>query len=274
MTDATDPLQSASQLLAVLGELARELQPGRVAMTPTLDSNLERDLGFDSLGRTELILRLERTFEVSLPDRALVAETARDLLRAVLASSGVRPARVAELRIQPPVEAGASVPADAATLLHALTWHAETHPDRIHVHIHSEDDPLELSYGDLRRQAGAIALGLQEKGLESGQTVGIMLPTGAGYLFSFLGTLMAGGIPVPIYPPWRPSQVEEHLRRHARILQSAESVMLITTPEAVNFARLLKPHLKELRQVLTVDALSHTGQASAIFSPKSQDLRL
>ena len=37
-----------------------------------------------------------------------------------------------------------------------------------------------------------------------GQTVAIMLPTGLGYFFSFLGILQAGGIPVPIYPPARP----------------------------------------------------------------------
>ena len=45
--------------------------------------------------------------------------------------------------------------------------------------------------------------------------VALMLPTGADYFFGFFGILAAGGIPVPIYPPARPEQIEDHLRRHA-----------------------------------------------------------
>ena len=30
-----------------------------------------------------------------------------------------------------------------------------------------------------------------------------MLPTGRDYFFAYLGILLAGGVPVPIYPPFR-----------------------------------------------------------------------
>ena len=61
-----------------------------------------------------------------------------------------------------------------------------------------------------------------------------MLPTGAEYLWSFMGILLAGGVPVPIYPPARLSQVEDHFRRHARILSNADVAMLITFAAAKN----------------------------------------
>ena len=70
----------------------------------------------------------------------------------------------------------------------------------------------------------AIAAGLHAHELQPGQSVALMLPTGRDYLFSFFGILMAGGIPVPIYPPARASQLEEHLRRHAGILGNANAV--------------------------------------------------
>jgi len=51
-------------------------------------SDLDRDLGLDSLGRAELVLRIDRAFKVHLPDRLLAdASTPRDLLQALLAAA-------------------------------------------------------------------------------------------------------------------------------------------------------------------------------------------
>src|SRR5262244_1073937 len=72
-------------LLDIVQQLALELHPHKhQALTVTLDSALERDLGFDSLGRMELLLRLERAFGVQLPEQVVVtAEVPRDLVQAV-----------------------------------------------------------------------------------------------------------------------------------------------------------------------------------------------
>jgi 1-acyl-sn-glycerol-3-phosphate acyltransferase len=77
-----------------------------------------------------------------------------------------------------------------------------------------------------------------------------MLPTGRDYLFSFFGILMAGGIPVPLYPPARPAQIEDHLRRHVGILDNCRAAMLITIPEAKTVALLLRSQVESLQQVL------------------------
>ena len=47
--------------------------------------------------------------------------------------------------------------------------------------------------------------------------------------FALVGVLMAGGIPVPIYPPARPSQLEDHLRRHAGRGCGGNGAVLVTT---------------------------------------------
>jgi len=45
-----------------------ELHPQRIRFIEVWPSSrIERDLGIDSLGRTELILRIERAFHVRLP---------------------------------------------------------------------------------------------------------------------------------------------------------------------------------------------------------------
>lgn len=58
-----------AELLRIVEELANELRRERVSVS--LDSALEGDLGFDSLTRMELLLRIERAFDLSLPNQAL-----------------------------------------------------------------------------------------------------------------------------------------------------------------------------------------------------------
>lgn len=62
--------------------------------------------------------------------------------------------------------------------------------------------------------------------------------------------MIGGGIPVPIYPPARVSQLEEHIVRHTRILQNSLAEILITVPEAVPIAHLLKSRVPTLEYIL------------------------
>ena len=252
----TEATAGAGTLIAVVEQMVRDTGHSR-AIQVALDSSLERDLGLDSLARVELVLRVERAFNVSLPERALyTAETPRDLLRLVHGSQGVR--RVGpekDIRSLVQAEPG-SVACEAQTLLDALDWHVARHPDRLQVHLYAETGEEELSYAAIRRGAAAHASRLAAHGLQPGQTVAIMLPTGRDYLFSFFGILMAGGIPVPLYPPARPAQIEDHLRRHVGILGNCRAAMLITVPEAKTVALLLRSQVESLQQVLMPDDLA------------------
>src|SRR5262249_25230237 len=117
----------------------------------------------------------------------------------------------------------------------------------------------------------AVAAGLQERGLQPGGAVAIMLPTSTEYFHCFLGVLLAGGIPVPIYPPARPSQIEEHLRRHAGILSNALTGILVTVPQAKPIALLLRPQVATLKSVVTPDELTRSGQLAAVHRARPQE---
>jgi 1-acyl-sn-glycerol-3-phosphate acyltransferase len=77
-----------------------------------------------------------------------------------------------------------------------------------------------------------------------------MLPTSKDYLFCFYGTLLAGGIPVPLYPPVRLTTIEDHMTRHVGILKSCGAVLMVTVPEAKPLAWLLRAQVESLRGVL------------------------
>jgi len=273
-----EPPPSADALiLHSVSELLRELRAGATRQPVELDSNLERDLGLDSLERAELLLRLERVFSVHLPVRTLAAaETPRDLLRAVLAGAATLAVPVATLAdAASTTDSVASIPHGAATLVDVLEWHARAVPQRTHLTLLTEDDagPREqrMSYGELYADAQRVGSSLVERGLEQGQSVAIMLPTCREFFTAFFGTLLAGGVPVPIYPPARRSQLEEHLRRQSGILGNSVAAWLVTVPEARAAARLLRATTPSLKHVLAVAELDAPGHASRL-SAGAQDI--
>ena len=248
------PLGDASaRLLRVVGTLVEETHPGR-RNTVALDSRLERDLGLDSLARVELLLRLGREFGATLPEAALSeAETARDLLRFL---GHVLPAAGMQAGAELPHGALIGAPEAARTLVEVLEWHAGRNPGRTHVLLYGEGERAEsISHAALLNDARRIAAGLVSRGLQPQQAVALMLPTGRPYLASFFGVMLAGGVPVPIYPPARLAQIEDHLRRHARILANAAAVFIITVPQAKSVALLLREQVPSLTEILTPEEL-------------------
>ncbi|HIP52967.1 MAG TPA: acyl-phosphate glycerol 3-phosphate acyltransferase, partial [Chromatiales bacterium] len=265
---------TTEEVLAQVRDLARELHARRGrSVRVTLDSALDRDLGFDSLSRVELLMRLESTFGITLPEEILArAETPRDLWRALVsAGAAVRIPLRRERRVTR-LDELEEAPETATTLPEMLDWHVRRHPQRPHVYLYGDgEEPEILSYATLSEGAQRLAAGLQARGVMPGQSVAIMLPTGRDYLFSFYGILMAGAVPVPIYPPFRPSQLEDHLRRHARILDNAGAALLITVEEAQRVGRLLKGQVGPLRAVITPQQLTEGGQSFQERPAAAQD---
>jgi len=255
---------TSARLLREVQALAAEIRPQQAAPQPvTIDSALVRDLGLDSLARVELLTRIEKRFSVTLPERVFAeAETPRDLLRAVLNAASPEQSFEDLDAGKLSLEKAEAAPHSTHTLVEVLQWHVQAHPDRPHICLCSDEQDDEiLTYRQLRDGARALAAGLQQRGLQAGEAVAIMLPTGRDYFFSFFGILMAGGIPVPIYPPVRPTQIEEHLRRHSGILSNCLAVMLITVPEAKRVAQLLKLQVPSLHSTVTAEELSlETGE--------------
>jgi len=267
---------SADALLETIRELAAELHPSRPAVPVSLDNRLEQDYGFDSLGRVELFLRIEHRFGVSLTESVMAsAETPRDLLRAMLAAGSAHLSHAAAAERATTLATESATPDEAATLPEVLAWHVARHPDRAHIVLQDDAGHEQtVTYAALDRAARAIAAGLQERGLQPGHAVAIMLPTSTEYFFSFFGILLAGGIPVPIYPPARASQIEDHLRRHAGILSNALVEILITVPQAKAIALLLRPQVATLKSIVTPEELMKSGQLSTPHRASSQEIAM
>ena len=275
-----------AQALAVVRQVLVELGGSRgleelSARGPA--AHLERELGLGSLERVELMLRLSDSCGARLPDKVVAeADTVQDLIDAILRAetpaAGRGTGQHTEVSDAPAASravstAGAIVFTSpdlaekirtAETLTEILRLRGRGEPARTHILLYEEsDDPREITFGELYERATAVATELQNRGLEPGQTVAIMLPTCAEFFFTFAGVLLAGGIPVPIYPPIRADRITEYAERQSSILRNAEARFLVTFRQAEGLARLLQPGVPTLRGVLNAERL-----ASAQVAPE------
>jgi acyl carrier protein len=262
-------------LIMVVTALVRELHPQRsrfIDVGPS--SRIERDLGIDSLGRTELIMRIERAFRVRLPAQTIgEAETVQDLVAALEQARPARERFALEPRQAPALP---SVPAasQARTLVEVLEWHAARHPDRLHLTVLQDETTIlgTLTYSELATKARNLARGLIARDIVPGDRVALMLPTSSDFFIAFFGILYAGAVPVPIYPPMRLTQIEDHLRRQTGILRNAGARLLITMPEGRRLAGLLRAQVETLNAAESVENLEPSmavGELPQVTNPDS-----
>ena len=266
--------------LAIVRNLLVELgSPGAIRTLETRgpSAHLERDLGLGSLERVELLIRLDRLFSVRLPSSVIAgADTVQDVIDALSAAQSSEAAQSSHAGAKARASSGAAVldarsatpsKADfsaAETLTEILVERGRTEAGRAHIYLYGENDnPGTITCGELFARASSVAAALERRGLEPGSTVAIMLPTCAEFFSSFAGILLAGGIPVPIYPPFRADRIEEYAARQAGILRNAEARFLITFREAHAVARLMESRVPSLRGVLSAARLARSERPQA-----------
>ena len=83
-------------------------------------------------------------------------------------------------------------------------------------------------YKDILARAQARAAAFQALGLKVGDRVAVILPTSIDFLDVFLGAMLAGGIPAPLYPPTQLGKLDEYFARSQRMLEKIEARFLVT----------------------------------------------
>jgi fatty-acyl-CoA synthase len=262
-----DPSAARERVLDVLRALLTEL--GSEGALPMLapSSHLDRELGLGSLERVELLARLEAEFQVRLPDRvAAEVNTPEELALAVVdapAAGAVEadPSALGALAAgtrKLPSRADDDLTA-AHTLIDVLRYRALHDAERTHLRITEDAEggerTLELTFAELYQQAQRCAAELARRGVPPGGRVSLMLPTSRAFFVCYAGILLAGAVPVPIYPPFRADRIEEYADRQAAILNNAGVCLLLTFRRAEAVARLLKPRVRSLDLVLDAGKL-------------------
>ena len=282
-----DRSNARARVLEVIRGLLEELGSQGALPMLALDSQLDRDLGLGSLERVELLARLETAFGVRLPDRiSSEANTPEDLARAILAvpgtvvedtepDSAVRASVTAQKLHREAAGAGVY---SAETLIEVLRYRAAHNAGQTHLLITEDGDAGERSYtmtfGELYAAGQRCAAELGRRGVPAGGRVALMLPTSRSFFISYTGILLAGAIPVPIYPPFRADRIEEYAERQSAILNNAEVCLLLTFRRAEAVAKLLKPRVRSLTGVSDAEKLIGAADKAPPLSPGARSPHL
>jgi acyl-CoA synthetase (AMP-forming)/AMP-acid ligase II len=100
--------------------------------------------------------------------------------------------------------------------------------DRSLVFLDAQERETALPFAALWQNATRVAAALEDLGVQPGDRVALVLPTGPDFMDAFFGALCAGAVPVPLYPPVRLGRLEEFHARTARMLEVSGARLLLT----------------------------------------------
>ncbi len=105
-----------------------------------------------------------------------------------------------------------------------MRYRAQYQPDKLaYIFLENgETESVRLTYGELDRQARAIASHLQQW---QGERALLLYPSGLEFISAFMGCLYAGVVAVPVYPPRR----NQKLSRLLNIVNDAQASIALTT---------------------------------------------
>lgn len=131
----------------------------------------------------------------------------------------------------------------AATLTQALA-DATTSPLGCFVFVDRREREERVDFATVHERALAAAAHLAALGVEPGERVALVLPTGQPFMDAFFGIQLAGAVPVPLYPPVRLGRLDEYVARTVAMLGAADCVAIVTDRRV---QRLLGTVLEEAR---------------------------
>ncbi|HVG58805.1 MAG TPA: amino acid adenylation domain-containing protein, partial [Hyalangium sp.] len=142
----------------------------------------------------------------------------------------------------------------SSTLIHLLRTRATETPDRRAYTFLGDlgSEETHLTYSELDQKARAIGASLRQLSAEGERAV-LLYPPGADFIVGLFGSLYAGLIAVPAYPP-DPSRLARTLPRLRAIIQDSQATVVLTTSFIAGMAEFLQeqaPDLKELKWVAT-----------------------
>jgi acyl-CoA synthetase (AMP-forming)/AMP-acid ligase II len=84
-----------------------------------------------------------------------------------------------------------------------------------------------VGWAEIRERARGVCGGLRDLGIGRGERVALVFPTGLEFFEALFGILLAGAVPVPLYPPVRLGRLDEYFRRTARMLEVSGSRLVL-----------------------------------------------
>jgi fatty-acyl-CoA synthase len=117
-----------------------------------------------------------------------------------------------------------------------------------------------LSFREIHARARRIAAALRRVGVSAGDRVALVFPTSPAFMDAYFGVLLAGAVPVPLYPPFRLGRLPEYHAATARMIGAADACLVLAD---VRTRKLLGQAVERSRPRLGCLTLEDMGQGYA-----------
>ena len=139
---------------------------------------------------------------------------------------------------------------EASTLAEAFRITAAERDDQ--VAIRTKGDAFTITWGELRERVDALAGGLAKLGVESGQTLALMLSNRPEFHLCDLAAMMLGATPFSIYNTYTPEQIQY-------LLEDADAKIIICEQQTLPRVLEAREHVPGLEHVIVVDGDAPAG---------------
>jgi len=139
------------------------------------------------------------------------------------------------------------------------------------VFVDREEHEASSLWPDVHARAAAVAGGLRTRGIRPGDTVAIVLPTAPAFFEAFFGALLAGAVPVPLYPPARLGRIVEYHARTAAMITAAGARLVLTD---ARIGRSLEETVTRARPELGCADVSLVAGPAYVHAARPEDLAL
>jgi acyl-CoA synthetase (AMP-forming)/AMP-acid ligase II len=157
------------------------------------------------------------------------------------------------------------------TLLCALDAGAREDVPWLTLHnTEAKAEPKTLTLRQLRESAHRYAHLLHNSGVQRGDRVLLLLPTGSAFIEAMLGTMLAGAVPVPLAGNLTFGAVERYLHNLKGIADSAEARLLITSGRMRETIAGSAELCERFRHVLTPESLEGLGVHQGLWPSISE----
>ncbi len=107
-------------------------------------------------------------------------------------------------------------------------------------------DGMSLTYAELLHKSKEFASGLRNSGLRTGNKVGLLMYNRTEFVIAFFGTILAGGIVVPINPFFIPEEVEY-------ILRHSEAHFFVSSKEFSEYIDYVDKYIDDIQLIVAAD---------------------
>ncbi len=144
---------------------------------------------------------------------------------------------------------------EARTLCEVIRHRARCQKDKLYCTLIEHKEEQSITFGELYERSLQYGTAMISYGLEAGERIAIMLPTGIEYLFSFFGALLVGLIPASIASPFLPRKIKFFIKDRAESLKTIGASAIITSKRFQKISQSIKDNVPGMKYLFVIEEM-------------------